>query len=174
MIIRGKLIVYQAFTVLSFLTVKVCYAQDYPPLSFGDQDLLQTSIYTVNPFRFGVFYPGYTGGSITLSEDGMRTSTGTVVILHQGIVGPAVFEITTAASTMIQLNYENEIHLTSSTGASLLLVPGELSRGNPFISPPDAESGFMVTLGGTIEISGSTQNPPGEYSGTLQVSIVVE
>lgn len=166
--------VYLAYSVVSLLTVMICHAQEFSLSSSEDRTKLRASIYTLSPFQFGAFYPGNTGGTVMLTYDGMRSSSGSIVLLPLGIVGPAVFEIRSASNTMVQLLYDKQVHLKSAAGASILLLPGELSLGNPFITPPGAGSGFTISMGGVIDLNGGTQYPPGEYAGVFQVNLVVE
>lgn len=171
---REKCGLQLALTMVILMAVGFCFAQEFSAKESGRQEKFRASIYTLSPFRFGAFYTGNLGGTVTLSYEGIRTATGNVVLLPLGIVGPAVMEIRAPSNSMIHLHYEQRLHLKSSHGAFIAMLPGELSLGNPFVSPPNAESGFTVSFGGVIELDGGQHNPPGEYSGSIHIVLVVE
>lgn len=171
---REKCAAQLALTIVILMTAGFCFAQGLPSKESSQQEKFRASIIALSPFRFGVFYPGELGGTVILTYDGFRSATGTVVLLPMGIVGPAVLQLRTPSNSMVHIHYDKRLHLKGSRGAFIVMWPGELSLGNPFVSPPNAESGFLVSLGGLLELDGGKHNPPGEYSGTINFVVVVE
>lgn len=171
---RKRCGVQLALLMVILMTTVLGFAQEFSTQESGRQEKFRASIVVLSPFRFGAFYPGALGGTVNLSYEGLRTATGSVVLLPPGIVGPAVLQLRTASNSMVHIHYDKRLHLKSSYGAFIVMWPGELSLGNPFVSPPNSESGFLVTLGGLLELDGGNHNPPGEYCGTIHFVVVVE
>lgn len=136
----------------------------------------QSSIFQVTPFQFGSFFTGSFGGTVEISPSGIRSSTGSVVLLYNNeIVSPAVFEIKAPNNTMIQVNFPKHTMLkTQSSAGNIKLILGDLSTGNVFITPNDAENGFLVSMGGHFEVGNQSQHKPGSYSGNFSITIIVE
>ena len=134
-----------------------------------------TSIFTISPISFGTFYPGKMGGEVYMHPSGMRESTGSVILLpNKTTFMPAIFEIRAPSQTMIQVIYQTEVRLTGNEGGYLIFRPGPVDNGNPFITPPNSETGFLLTMGGVLELGPIDQNPSGNYSGSFHITLVNE
>jgi hypothetical protein len=153
-----------------------------PELLVNDRDVPNTKpdevrvlINTISTLSFGAFYPGSTGGTINISKEGIRTATGSVILLGSNAnISPAVFEIRCPAYTLIHIVIDKRIVVTSDNGGSLICVPEIINRDLRIISPRDSESGFIFRVGAEIYIDGAQNISPGNYSGRINLFVVVE
>lgn len=157
------------FSFLLLLSNQVVYAQPLPPRPIA---------VTVSPTQylsFGAFYHGSTGGSVSISPEGFRSSTGDVVLLSFGIsFSSGLYDIVANPGTLISILNGPNVTLNGSSGGSLILEIGDSYPYNPFIistTPPNATQLF---IGGTLYVGNQFANPPGNYSGTFDIIFVQE
>jgi len=143
------------------------YSQEMPPrpISFA----------FVQNMSFGAFSPGLSGGTVTVTPDGVRYSTGTVILVGQGyLYYPAIFNIEGNPGTIVHLLNGPDTELSGSNGGSLTLHLGEVIPGDPIIitaAPPDQ---MEIRIGGTLTVGNMLANPPGDYNGFFTVMIIQE
>lgn len=160
---------------LGLITVYHVHGQVSPEEFHDPKNFRTTSIFNISPISFGTFYPGNMGGEVYMHASGMRESTGSVVLLPNGTpYMPAIFEIKAPSQTMIQILYQDVVRLNGSDGGYLIFRPGPLDNGNPFITPPNSDRGFLLTMGGVLELGPIDQNPSGNYSGSFHITLVNE
>ncbi|WP_343667969.1 DUF4402 domain-containing protein [Chitinophaga sp.] len=132
----------------------------------------------VNPaqgLRFGAFTMGASGGTVTVFSDGSRSSTGSVVLLQMGVsFAPAIFEVDANPGTLIQIVNGSSALLTGSNGGTLTMTIGASSTGSPFIATATPPARTLVRIGGTLTVGNILANPPGQYSGTFNVTFIQE
>lgn len=134
-----------------------------------------TRVDVITEINFGTFYPGEVGGTIIIDPRGFRTATGSSVLLPMGdIPNPITMEIVARPATMIQVILPREIILYGAQGGQITFIPGPLEFGDVFVTPPDADRGFTVNMGGTLEVGTINENPPGDYFGAFSFTIVSE
>ncbi len=134
-----------------------------------------TSVEVISEINFGTFYPGDMGGTIDVDPRGFRTASGSAVLLPMGdIPNPITMEIVARPATMIQIILPREIILYGAKGGQITFIPGPLEFGDVFVTPPDADRGFTVNIGGTLEVGTVSENPPGDYFGAFSFTIVSE
>lgn len=128
----------------------------------------------IQGLNFGTFTiipPG--DGSVTVDQDGRRSSSGNIVLLPSPPVShPAIFEVRLIPGRHVTFTYPEKIVLTGSGGEALVLIPGLTDRGdNPMRSVPGgvAETVFQIRLGGTLFIPANIT--PGLFSGRFEVSL---
>jgi hypothetical protein len=148
------------FFLFSFKT----YGQEPPP---------RPITITVSPqgLAFGAFTHGAAGGSVIIDPDGSRTSTGDVILLNLGYSFSAAFyEIDANPGTVISVLYGAGTTLTGSGGGTMTLAIGSSIPTSPFVTTavPPAKTSFY--LGGTLTVGNPASNPPGNYSGTFQIT----
>lgn len=154
--------------MLLFATA-VCCAQTPTDTLPGDPGGLY--VYTVQNLSFGAFAHGNTGGSITVSNTGTRTSTGDVIPLNLGVsYNNAIFEIEAPPGTIISILNGPDATLTGSNGGSMLLSIGNSSPVSPFSNSLAPPSRTQINIGGTLTVGGSGSAPPGIYSGTIYIT----
>lgn len=145
-------------------------AQPHPP---------RPVVITVNnsqPLAFGAFIPGSIGGTVTVSPDGgTRSSTGTVLLVNMGIIyTPAMFYIKANPGTVISLLTGPTSVITGSNGGSLTLQTDGTYPSSPFVTTLPFQQQNTVLVGGTLSVGNIASNPPGNYSGTIEVTFVQE
>jgi len=146
---------------------RVC-AQEFPPRPI--------SVYA-NPAQglcFGAFYHGVIGGTVIVHPNGIRTTTGDVVPINMGfVISPAQFEIDANPGTLISV-LGSTTTLAGSNGGSITLNIGGTSPASPFITTAIPPARTIVYVGGTLTVGNMLANPPGNYSGTFQVTFIQE
>lgn len=132
------------------------------------------SINQLSNLSFGAFYPGKSGGSIEINPDGVRSAVGSVILLHSELnPSAAVFEIKCPSNTSVHIVIDQQIVLQDATGQQLLCEP-LLSESDYFISPENAEAGFLYRVGAKVDIPPATYESAFSYSGTLSIMLILE
>lgn len=139
-----------------------------------NQEERRISITQLSNLSFGAFYPGELGGSIEITSNGMRSSDGSVILLYSDLkVSAAVFEIKCPPNTMIHVLIEPIIELQGESGGAFTCEP-IVPESTHFVSPTNAESGFLYSIGAKLVVQGSTVESPGKYIGRFNVFIILE
>ena len=124
--------------------------------------------------QIGAFAQGSAGGTIQLMPDGSRHSSGTVIPLNFGAAYmPLILEIEGPKGSVISILEESTV-LTGSNGGSMKLKLRNSQPAMPFIIMEDAPAKSIVTIGAELTAGNMVQSPPGNYSGNLAISFVVE
>ncbi|MFZ2341140.1 MAG: DUF4402 domain-containing protein [Bacteroidales bacterium] len=128
------------------------------------------------PLAFGAFTPGASGGTVTISAaGGTRSSTGTVILLNMGyLYTPAMFYIKANPGTVISLLTGPPSTITGSNGGSLSLQTNGTFPASPFVTQVPYQQLTTVLVGGILSVGSIASNPPGYYSGTIDVTFVQE
>lgn len=138
------------------------------------QEESRISITQLSNLSFGAFYPGQFGGSIEISTNGMRAASGSVILLHsESTASAAVFEIKCPSNTMIHILVDPKIELEDASRGTLICEP-IFTEPTQFISPNNAESGFLYSIGAKLNVQDASVESPGIYSGRFNVIIVLE
>lgn len=149
-----------------------------PIISTGVLDRLpkiQPSIIQLSPLQFGSFVATNGGGAIHISYSGERYSTGNVILLYDDRnFSPAIFEVIAPSNTLVQIIFDKKCVLKNQDGNEIILYLNDLNTGNLFVTPENAENGFLVYLGGYINVLSSAEALTGEYVGTINLTIVVK
>jgi hypothetical protein len=130
-----------------------------------------SSVTSVQNLSFGAFSQGSLGGTISISTDGSRSVTGSIVPLNFGVnYFQAIFEIEAPEGTVISIMNGGNVTLNGSNGGSMILQIGNSDPASPFAItiPPPGKT--RVNFGGTLTIGSPAQNPPGNYSGTFSIT----
>lgn len=150
--------------VLFFLLTFPAEGQEPPPRPL--------TVTVQQDLSFGAFYHGAAGGSVAISPTGARTFTGDIVLLTMGYTfSAAVYRITGPPGTVVSLLKDSGVSLAGSNGGFLSLQIDDTTPSSPFVTPPGP---LLLNIGGTITIGNSTDNPPGNYSGTFAITFVQE
>lgn len=156
------------FAILSVATVN-SFAQ--VPTDSLPKDPAALSVYTIQNLSFGAFSHGNSGGTITLSSDGTRSTTGDVIALNLGVqYNQAIFEVESPAGTIISILNGPDATLTGSNGGSMLLHIGSSNPVSPFnntVAPPGRT---QINIGGTLTVGGAATAPPGTYTGIIYIT----
>lgn len=139
-------------------------AQEKPPKPISVQ------VSTLQHLSFGTFIQTGSIGTVTVTHDGLRTSTGNIILPNTGsFCSSALFEVTAIPGTLVTIMNGPNAILSGSNSGTLVLQPGESSTRSPFIATTEITNVF---IGGTLIVGPMSANPAGEYSGTFQVTFI--
>lgn len=148
----------------------------FQQLTFGQEKPPRPILLAVNAegLRFGAFCQGSLGGTVIINPGGGRDATGDIIKLSLGhVYGPATFRVKGNAGTLVTIADILPCYLYNG-GYRLRLSFGNLSTvtstGSPFILTSDAW--MDIKVGGTLTVGNAAANPPGEYSGTFDVTFI--
>jgi hypothetical protein len=130
-----------------------------------------SSVNCVQNLSFGAFSQGSAGGTISISADGYRAATGSVVPLNLGVnYFQAIFEIEAPEGTIISIMNGGNSTLFGSNGGTMTLQIGSANPASPFAVSVPQPGKTRVNVGGTLTIGSPAQNPPGNYNGTFFIT----
>lgn len=125
--------------------------------------------------RFGAFYQGAGGGTVTVDELGTRSYSGNIVLLILGgyTFNAAHFNVNSNAGTVINIMSIPDFQLTWS-GNTMNVHIEDTNPLLPFINSNPYSVPTELTIGATLSVGDPGTNPPGNYSGTFNVTLVIE
>ena len=128
------------------------------------------------PLAFGAFTPGASGGTVTVSAaGGTRSSTGTIILLNMGFLyTPAMFYVRANPGTVISLLSGPPSIINGSNGGSLSVQLNDTFPASPFVTMVPYQQQTTILGGGSLTVGSIGVNPPGNYSGTINVTFVQE
>lgn len=130
------------------------------------------AISLVRNMSFGNVYFTGTGGSITVSNTGSVTTTGTVNTFT-GSPAPttAIFRVIVDrnARTSWGLSFSPTVTLSRTKGGSVTVTLTDSNPSGIFVLPKGSTLDFSI--GGKMTIRSASYNPAGDYSGSFSVSI---
>jgi hypothetical protein len=154
--------------ILLLIHVLTASGQEPPPRPI-------TVSVTGQSLNFGAFSQGAAGGSVTITPVGGRNSTGDIILLNLGYsFSAAIFEVVGYAGTVVSLLDGPDIVLSGSTGGSMLLHIGDSSPASPFVITNDPPVSTLLYIGGILTVRNPGLNPPGNYSGTYNITFIQE
>jgi len=125
--------------------------------------------------NFGALTQGQSGGSIIISPEGTRTSSGTVVPLNFGSTYlPLILEIEGPKGSIVSMLSNEITTLTGSNGGIMKLKMKGSNPIMPFYITDDAPAKSIIKIGAELIVGSSIESPPGNYSGTINISFVAE
>ena len=140
------------------------YAQEKPPKP------ITVTVNTVQHLSFGTFIQAGDYGTVTVSHDGARTASGSIILPNMSsIVTPALFEVNAIPGTLVTIVNGPDTSLSGSHGGTVTLKIGDASTGTPFLTTGDRTDVF---IGGTLIVNSLSANPAGDYSGIFQVTFI--
>jgi hypothetical protein len=148
---------------------KITYAQTPTTGVPGDPGGIY--VYNLQDLSFGTFTVGKEGGSVTIAPNGLRSSTGDVVLFNLGEqYYNAVFEIEAPPGVVISVLKGQDVYLKGSNGGSALLKLGDSYPATPFVSmiPPPGRT--QVNFGGTLILNESLNTISGTYTGNFYIT----
>jgi len=127
----------------------------------------------IQGLSFGSFYGGLSGGTLTVTPEGICLTSGTIVALANSIYSPAIFEIRSLIPQIVHMVLPSSEHLTRSGGKETITITNFTSDKlfNIFIVSPFPRT---VHIGATLKVQSPTLNPPGNYKGTFTIIFVHE
>lgn len=163
---------YVALIVFMFMFLFVFFT---PLLVYNQPVLPQRSInvQATQPLNFGSFVAGTSGGTVTVSYDGSRTSTGSVYLLPLlPAAQPAIFEIKLCHGRNISITFSPSTVLSGSNGGVLTMDIGPTEKGpsgSVFSTIDDCNFITPLRVGGKLIL------PPGNiihgfYTGSFDIT----
>ena len=151
------------------LTTTIVHGQEQPP-----RPLTVTVSLTQN-LNFGAFYHGNIGGTVIIYEDGARSSTGDIVLLTMGYTfSTGLYDVVANPGTLISILNGPDAILTGNNGGTMTLQIGDANLPNPFIITTTPPAATQLRVGGTLIVGNPLANPPGNYGGTFDITLVQE
>lgn len=148
-------------------------AQDPTDTLPGDPGAIY--VFTVQQLKFGAFVQGASGGTVTISNSGARSATGTVVLLNQGgSFSQSIIDVEAVPGSLISITNGPDAILNGSNGGSMTMAIGDSDPPSPFtvLIPPPGRT--PVNIGGTLTVGNSGSSPPGTYTGVFYVTFNYE
>jgi hypothetical protein len=134
----------------------------------------QMQVYGMEELSFGSFSTGASGGTVVISPEGFRTSTGSVILMG-GTFNQAFFEIKLIPGRMVQIILGPQIQLTRiGGGGSMNMQVGPTDKGTSFVTSGGHPFFNRVNVGGTLYVGSSVANPAGQYKGQFSVTFIQE
>jgi hypothetical protein len=143
------------------------YSQEPPP-----RPLVVTVTRNIS---FGAFTHGLTGGSVSLDVGGTRTKTGDVILLNLGYTySTATYSLVANPGTVVSLLPGSDVYLNGSNGGTLRFHIDSTNPASPFVISTIPPASTTLYLGGTLTVGNTSSNPPGNYSGTFNLTFIQE
>ena len=130
----------------------------------------QINVSNTRPLTFGKFVAG-SGGTITVDPAGTRSRSGGVYLLASGPGSSATFNASDSNPANANLSYI----ITLPDNNSVLLSNGSNTMAaNNFVSNPSGtgmltSGSQVISIGATLTVS--PNQPPGNYSGNLSITV---
>jgi hypothetical protein len=135
----------------------------------------QVQVYAEQDVQLGSFVAGSTGGTLTVTFEEERKATGSLILINQGEpFKSAVFGIEAPFGSTVNILNGPDVVIKGSNGGEITLSLGESSRGSSFISdavPPDRN---YISISTSLTVGTGAENPPGNYSGSLSITVIQE
>jgi hypothetical protein len=154
---------------LLFCVTRITYAQTPTDIIPGDPGGIY--VYNLQNLSFGTFTLGKDGGSVIIDPNGLRSSTGDIVLFNLGEQHySAVFEIEAPPGVVISVLKGQDVYLRGSNGGTALLKLGDSYPVTPFVSmiPPPGRT--QINFGGTLIINESLNTVSGTYTGNFYIT----
>jgi hypothetical protein len=133
------------------------------------------SVLTAQNLSFGAFFHGVTGGTVIIDYDGIRSTTGDIILANLGYTFfPMIVEVDAEPGYLVHIMNGPDVSLSGSNGGSMILHLGDASTGNMFICTAIPPGKTEVRIGGTLTVGNPGANPAGSYSGSFQVTFIQE
>lgn len=142
------------------------HGQEHPPRP------ITVTVSLVQNLNFGTFYHGAAGGTVIIYPDGSRDRTGDVVLLSSSF-STALFDVVGNQGTLVSILDSPDAILNCGCGGTLTLRVRQ-SDSYPAVITTIPPASTQVKVGGTLLVGTPLANPPGDYSGTFNVTFVQE
>ena len=134
-----------------------------------------STVNTMQHLSFGAFTTGADGGTITISNEGIRSTTGTVKELgFNTSFANAIFEVFAEFDSPINIAIQDNITLQGSNGGYMSLKIGSSNKTDHFITDVGPDIPTQITIGGMLTVGNMSANPAGIYSGEFQITFYNE
>ena len=153
--------------IILFVFTQEAVAQEPPPRP--------VEVTVSQNLGFGAFSHGVSGGTVIISNSGSRSATGTVIPLNLGFsFNAAVFRLVANRGTLITILNGPPAVLPGSNGGSMTMTLGVTDPASPFVIINNPPAFTIMNIGGTLTVGNAASNPPGNYSGTFDITFIQE
>lgn len=122
----------------------------------------------LSELEFGKLAVGLNGGSVTVSNNGLRSKNGDIALVSS-TVNAALIRIEAEGTMPVTITMDNTIYLNDGSNHELQLILTASQPIGEYIYLD--QSGILpVNIGGTVEIPQGS--PVGTYTGTVNFSVV--
>lgn len=157
----------RVFLVGTLFITFLLQAQENPPIP------ISVEVSAVQFLNFGTFTTSNTGGTISVNNLGQRTSTGDVVLLNYGATASyASYDVTASPGTILTITHPNNIPLSGSNTGTIYLNIDSYYPNKTFLATATPPMTNAISIGGTLTIGDLLSNPPGNYSGTVTITLI--
>ena len=157
-------------TLLTLWLSACAFGQTNPTDSIPD-DPAAVVVRNIQPLSFGAFTNGGAGGTVSISTNGTRTVSGSIVPLNMGtFFYQAIFDISAPQGVIISILFGPDATLTGNHGGSMSMHLSGSSPPSPFVTTALQPQRTPVNISGTLSVGSSAANPPGAYSGTFYIT----
>jgi hypothetical protein len=131
---------------------------------------------TVNQgLAFGAFAQGAVGGTITINPASARSFSGDIILLNLGYAfSAAIYKLVGNPGTVVSLLNGPDVPISGSNGGSMTLHIGASEPVWPFVITTAPPAFTLMNVGGTLTVGNPGSNPPGNYSGTFDITFIQE
>ena len=142
-------------------------AQENPPRPMA--------LYLQQGLSFGAFFESITGGTVIITPNGIRSTTGSIVLVNQGYqYFPCIIQVQGNPGTVVHILMGPDATLTGNNGGSMTMQIGNSIPADPIIITAAPPGGTQVYIGGTLFVGNPLANPIGNYSGTFLIMFIQE
>jgi len=127
----------------------------------------QKDAITLQDLSFGTFYTGASGGTVTMSSSGVRSSGGSVVLFTSDEGNKAIIQVTVYVDKLLTYTIGNIVNLNDGSGNTMVLAIDDFYPSSPF-TPTDKI--IEVWVGGTLTVGTPASTPAGNYSGSFEIT----
>lgn len=143
------------------------YAQEPPPRPL--------EVTVAQNLGFGAFTHGAAGGTITINAAGSRSASPGIILLNLGYsFSAAIYQLVANPGTVISFLPVSDVTLTGSAGGSMNVHIGASVPAIPFVLNTVPPVYTPMNIGGTLTVGSSGSNPPGNYSGSFDITFIQE
>ncbi len=138
------------------------------------QQPVELQVFVIQGLTFGTFSPGPLGGTVTISPDGIRTVTGTIIPLANSNGSCAILEIEAPPNRLIHIEFPKSVQLKGIKGGKNMTISNFTSDKphNSFITTADSPPyRNTVRVGATLTVQNSPENMVDNYTGSFQFFI---
>ena len=149
-----------------------CARAQNPTDSLPGDPGFSLTVTKVQDLSFGAFSLSGSDGTVTVSNTGSRTASGSITLLNLSTpFYQAIFDVQAPEGYLLTITNGPDVSLTGSRGGSALLHLGDCYPTLPTMTTA-AQPTLSINIGGTLTVSGSS--PPGTYTGTFAVTFNYE
>lgn len=160
--------------VLLFACIFICLAPTVSSQTTPFPPPRQIQVFNAQGLSFGSFYTGGTGGTVMVSPTGVRTSTGSVVLVG-GMTQAAMFIVELLPGRLVNIMLGSDVTLNRvGGGGSMIMSIGPTDKGTSFVTSGGHPFRNPVMVGGTLFVGNNSSNPPGNYEGNFSVTFIQE